>query len=75
MEIWEYKVLDQDVSGSDWKWRDTLNDSNQQSIQERLIELGKQGWELITVTAHVTNGGYTTQYQFYLKRPIERPIE
>ena len=52
MTKWEYKVV---------------GDTNNESLEERLNELGREDWEVV---AGGIGGGHYTNSQFVLKRPL-----
>jgi len=58
MQKWEYLAFAR-VAGS---WSDDRYDGR--SVQERLSDFGKDGWELVSV-CYDSSG-----YNYYLKRPI-----
>ena len=60
MTSWEYKVFETDKSF--WGAKDKIN------IDNKLDELGRDGWELISVVPLSTTSGSTTGLQFFLKR-------
>lgn len=55
MQKWEYKVVEADRTGI--------------GSEEQLNSLGKEGWELVSVTA-VMMGPFVSKV-FYLKRPVD----
>lgn len=59
MVSWEYKVFT--VDKGFWSGKEK-NDSEQ-----LLNELGRAGWELVSVVT-LTDGGTTSNLQFFLKR-------
>ena len=69
MQKWEYKrvILDHDLM--DWTWSDTGKTMEQQSQEQRLNEMGSEGWELVSMSSFVANGE-TAGYAFYFKRPL-----
>jgi hypothetical protein len=56
---WEYQVLNFDEPGGD------------DHAQDRLNQLGKEGWELVSVQAYEANG--VTQ-NFFAKVCLKRPL-
>jgi len=60
MTSWEYKVFE--TGKSFWGAKDKTD------IDKTLDELGKDGWELISVVPLSTTSGSTTGLQFFLKR-------
>jgi hypothetical protein len=72
MQKWEYRRLSYgwDENRQDLVWADTKEKAvNGDTVDQRLNELGREGWELITVekisdVSHVV-------VSFYLKRLIE----
>ena len=61
MENWEYKTLKTDKSF--WSGKDKTD------IEKVLNDLGRDGWELVSVVPlSVTAGGATTGLQLFFKR-------
>jgi hypothetical protein len=83
MQKWEYKYLTRtrnsksDLTAGAWEMM--LEDGNSiraVPIENRLAELGRQGWELVNVhplCSVVGEGyaGFTTSEKWVFKRPIE----
>lgn len=76
MKKWEYNSCRLERNGaSGWRWEDGSN----QSIIERLDELGAKGWDLVSVLTpdfsgsktYLGFGGTANKYLFIFKRPIE----
>jgi uncharacterized protein DUF4177 len=70
MQKWEYLMLAERLGGGKFKWDDTGKASSDQSVQSRLDEMGRQGWELVHVCSYMSMGS-THSYEFYFKRPLE----
>jgi hypothetical protein len=76
MPQWEYKRLcyGWDEERRDLIWEDTKEGNvNGNTLDQRLNELGADGWELVSVekisdVSHVV-------VNFYLKRPLENPMD
>ncbi|MBV6394896.1 MAG: hypothetical protein HFACDABA_00466 [Anaerolineales bacterium] len=67
MQKWDYKTLTVSENRGKWVWSDT---QTEKSEQERLKELGKEGWELVGVALY--QGQFSTlAYYYYFKRPLE----
>jgi uncharacterized protein DUF4177 len=71
MQKWEYTTLSNTVLDKlKWKWDDNGKTTKEQSVNSRLDEMGRQGWELVNISTYQSNG-YTSMYYFYFKRPIK----
>ncbi|HKY55735.1 MAG TPA: DUF4177 domain-containing protein [Anaerolineales bacterium] len=69
MQKWEYKRVILDYHNlEEWMWSDTGKSIEQEPQEERLNELGRYGWELVSMSSFVSDG-QTTGYAFYFKRP------
>ena len=72
MQYWQYKTITYawDDERQDLTWVDTKEvPVNPEMVDKRLNELGREGWELISIeklsdVSHIA-------VSFYLKRPIE----
>jgi hypothetical protein len=61
MTSWEYKIMKTDKSF--WSGKDRTN------TEQLLADLGRDGWELVSVvTLSQMGGGTTTGLQFFFKR-------
>jgi hypothetical protein len=81
MQNWEYHVVVRMVQNREWKWADPAEKRNGPEV---LSDLGKQGWELVTVVPILDaldqpsalyrassnfNGTATTVLHYIFKRP------
>ena len=61
MTSWEYRVITTDKSF--WSGKDKTD------IEQMLNELGRDGWEIVSViTISAMGSGLTTDLQFFFKR-------
>jgi hypothetical protein len=72
MHHWEYKVLTYrwDQEQQNLVWSDAKDmEVNEVTVDKRLNELGRKGWELISIEkmSDISHVAVT----FYLKRPLE----
>lgn len=63
--MYEYKVVTINIKPGFSK--PTIPDS---SIESRINELGKQGWELVNVVPNTGSYGYLYSHTLYFKRKI-----
>jgi len=78
--IWEYTFVKADIqqpdchhySSAGWIRGNFLDDGD--TAKERIMKLGKEGWELVAVTPISTeddSAGMTKELLFTFKKPIE----
>jgi hypothetical protein len=60
MTKWEYKILEVDGQGKN-------QSGNREKFLHKLNELGKEGWELLSVSGSETK----VHFVAYLKRPLK----
>jgi hypothetical protein len=72
MKKWDYKIIE---SPRNYK---VLNNPGKLSrdIEDTLLDLGDEGWELVTVVtrtsfASITNTGFSSEEMWVFKRPLE----
>ncbi len=75
MQQWEYLVLSESLQEGVgdktwWEWTDTGKTITEQPLKSRLDEVGKQGWELVSVS-NSDRDGFTTFVGYYFKRAVE----
>ena len=66
MQKWEYKILKLNRKMGEWLWVDT---QTEESREDRLNILGKDGWELVSVSTFLMKGSTYAAYYFF-KRPL-----
>jgi len=71
MQTWEYLTITREwfftpALKNNWSWR-WLDDSTK-NVDERLKELGSQGWELVNVVAFERKN-QPLECHYYFKRP------
>jgi hypothetical protein len=71
MQQWEYQVvrLSWNAVRNKWVWKDTDKSESEQSQEVCLNQMGRENWELTSVTSRETDGS-TSLLTFYFKRPI-----
>ena len=69
MQKWEYLLLIRKRKGNGYIWEDQPNLN--QSLVERLNELGAQGWEVLGFSQAFTEFGAISEREFLLKRPTD----
>ena len=76
MQKWEHKllILERLALGKDWQWRDTGRVHKDQTQDQRLKEMGLEGWELVNVAPY-SDEGYTVRFYLYFKRNYYSPLK
>ena len=65
MQKWEYlRVVMEWTDLSGWNW----SDGSKKNTNDHLNELGKLGWELVSVAVFAS--GKVWEHSYYLKRPL-----
>lgn len=62
---WEYKTVIINIAGF------FRNKVSPDQIEDCCNQLGKEGWELVTNSAHAVNYGETKNFILIFKRPLE----
>lgn len=60
------------TSGKGWQHlalTNTIGATNERDLAKNINNLGKDGWELVSV-GHITQSGTTTETIFYFKKPL-----
>lgn len=75
MQKWEYiELMLQLNSNNVWVWGNTEVSAKEVSTEQRLNEMGREGWELVSSYTQSSLAGTASQtkYFYYIfKRPIE----
>lgn len=70
MQNWEYRYFSGDLPGDGNKYNDGTQKFENVNTMSHLNELGKEGWEVISVTKTQANNGFSSRHSFLFKRSI-----
>ena len=74
MQLWEYlRLYHYPLEGRYQLNREDMHEWRNKTIEDILSDLGREGWELVSVVGNISpglSGPSTASYYFFLKRPI-----